>query len=82
MSRESLQVQVRLMQNITGAALDLAENGADNSSEDNLFFIKEDLGLLKVLEGENSSAYKSIDRMMGALESRASNIKENASKHI
>jgi len=60
MSKQALAVQVRLMKNMSKAALDLETNFANNSAEEKMLFINEDMELLKVLVGENSSTYKDM----------------------
>jgi len=81
MNAETLSVQIRLMSQATDVALDLEANDP-NAAEEKLFYISEDLGLLKVLVGADDASFKNMESINNSLKSRAVTAKSKKDKYI
>lgn len=78
MNKEALQLQISLLNKFTEITLGLENQGMNYAAGNDLFFIEEDISLLKVLFGENHSMYKKMISLKESIDKKIADNKAPA----
>lgn len=78
MSKKALKLQVSLLRRFTKVALGIENQGINYSSGDEVFFIEEEMALLKVHLGENHPMYKKTASLKETIDLKIADNKDPA----